>query len=327
MCFWVRVRPEESDDSDASRRRPVTGAHPSWEGGTSVVKNRTRPGHILKLGAGAVLALALAGCSQDTMAQWGRWGMPVAASEQAPWIGNLWNGAWIASLVIGAFVWGLIFWVMFRYRRRNNADVPRQSRYNLPMELLYTVVPFLIIGVLFFFTVQSQNAVLAKVNDRPVHTINVIGQKWSWSFNYLEQQNPAVNAVVHDTGTVERLPYLYLPVNEPVRFNLASADVIHSFWIPEFYFKLDVIPGHPNSFDVTPNRTGEFLGKCAELCGTYHSAMLFKVRVVSLDEYNAHLKQLAASGQTGELTPPAWPNSVPSPPTDAEHAPAEEHDR
>ncbi|WP_415102284.1 cytochrome c oxidase subunit II [Micropruina sp.] len=242
-------------------------------------------------------------------------------------MGNLWNGAWIASLVIGAFVWGLIFWVMFRYRRRNNTEVPRQSRYNLPMELLYTVVPFLIIGVLFFFTVQSQNAVLAKVNDRPVHTINVIGQKWSWSFNYMEQQNPAVNAVVHDTGTVERLPYLYLPVNEPVRFNLASADVIHSFWIPEFYFKLDVIPGHPNSFDVTPNRTGEFLGKCAELCGTYHSAMLFKVRVVSLDEYNAHLKQLAASGQTGELTPPAWPNSVPSPPTDAEHAPAEEHDR
>ena len=292
-----------------------------------MVKNRTRPGHILKLGAGAVLALALAGCSQDTMAQWGRWGMPVAASEQAPWIGNLWNGAWIASLVIGAFVWGLIFWVMFRYRRRNNSEVPRQSRYNLPMELLYTVVPFLIIGVLFFFTVQSQNAVLAKVNDRPVHTINVIGQKWSWSFNYMEQQNPAVNAVVHDTGTVERLPYLYLPVNEPVRFNLGSADVIHSFWIPEFYFKLDVIPGHPNSFDVTPNRTGEFLGKCAELCGTYHSAMLFKVRVVSLDEYNAHLKDLAARGQTGELKAPEWTNTIPSPPTDTKPAPAEERDR
>ena len=282
--------------------------------------------------AGAVVAvaaatLALSGCSAETLQQWSRWGMPESITDRAPWVGNLWNGAWIASLVIGAFVWGLIFWVMFRYRRRNNSEVPRQSRYNLPMELLYTVVPFLIIGVLFFFTVQSQNAVLAKVNDRPVHTINVIGQKWSWSFNYMEQQNPAVNAVVHDTGTVERLPYLYLPVNEPVRFNLGSADVIHSFWIPEFYFKLDVIPGHPNSFDVTPNRTGEFLGKCAELCGTYHSAMLFKVRVVSLDEYNAHLKDLAARGQTGELKAPEWTNTIPSPPTDTKPAPAEERDR
>lgn len=297
----------------------VFGEHPSWEGGTSVVKNRIRAGRVLTLGGGALVALALAGCSQDTMAQWGRWGMPVAASEQAPWIGNLWSGAWIASMVIGVFVWGLMLWVSVRYRRKRDNEVPRQTRYNLPMEILYTMVPFLIIGVLFFFTVQSQDNVLAKVNDRPVHTVNVIGQKWSWSFNYMEQQNPAVNAVVYDTGTVERLPDLYLPVNEPVRFNLASADVIHSFWVPEFYFKLDVIPGHPNSFDVTPSRTGEFLGKCAELCGTYHSAMLFKVHVVSVEEYNAHLKELAAKGQTGELKPPAWVNTVPSAPANEEH--------
>ncbi len=284
-----------------------------------MVKNRTRPGRVAALGGGALLALALSGCSQDTIDQWGRWGMLPAASEQAPWIGNLWNGAWIASMVIGVFVWGLMAWVAIRYRRRSESEVPRQTRYNLPMEILYTMVPFLIIGVLFFFTVQSQDNVLAKVNDRPVHTVNVIGQKWSWSFNYMEQQNPAVNAVVYDTGTVERLPDLYLPVNEPVRFNLTSADVIHSFWVPEFYFKLDVIPGHPNSFDVTPSRTGTFLGKCAELCGTYHSAMLFNVHVVTVEEYNAHLKDLAAKGQTGELKPPAWVNTVPSAPADEEH--------
>ncbi len=283
-----------------------------------MVKNRIRPSRVLTLGCGALAALALTGCSQGTMDQWGRWGMPVSASEQAPWIGNLWNGAWIASMVIGVFVWGLMFWAMFRYRRKSKTEVPRQTRYNLPMEILYTLVPFLIVGVLFFFTVQSQDNVLAKVNDRPVHTINVIGQKWSWSFNYMEQQNPAVGAVVNDAGTVERIPDLYLPVNQPVRFNLISADVIHSFWIPEFYFKLDVIPGRLNSFDVVPNRTGTFLGKCAELCGTYHSAMLFNVRVVSVEEYNAHLKRLAAKGQTGELKPPAWVNTVPSAPATEE---------
>ena len=222
-------------------------------------------------------------------------------------------------MVIGVIVWALIGWAVFRYRRRSDDEVPRQIKYNLPMEIMYTLVPFLIIGVLFFFTVQSQDNVLAKENERPVHTIEVIGQKWSWSFNYMEQQNPAVNQVVHDRGTVERIPDLYLPVNEPVRFNLTSVDVIHSFWVPEFYFKLDVIPGHPNSFDVTPNRTGTFLGKCAELCGTYHSAMLFNVHVVSVEEYNAHLKELAAKGQTGALKGPAWPSTVPVAPTDKEH--------
>ena len=289
-----------------------------WEGGLSVVKNRTHLRRWLVFGAGVLVVPALTGCSQDTLAQWGRWGMPVAASQQAPWIGDLWNGAWIASLVIGVFVWGLILWVMFRYRRKNNTEVPRQTRYNLPLEIMYTLVPFLIIGVLFFFTVRSQDAVLAK-SAQPQHTVNVLGQKWSWTFNYMEQQNSAVGAVVHEGGTIEKIPDLYLPVNESVRFNLTSADVIHSFWIPEFYFKQDVIPGHPNSFDVTPNRTGVFLAKCAELCGTYHSAMLFNVHVVSVDEYNAYLKGLAAKGQTGEIKAPAWPNAVPSAPADEEH--------
>ena len=288
------------------------------EGGISVVKNRTHLNRGLLLGGAAAVALALSGCSQETLAQWSRWGMSVAASEQAPWIGNLWNGAWIASMVIGVFVWGLILWVMFRYRRRGNTEVPKQTRYNLPIEILYTLVPFLIIGVLFFYTVQAQNNVLAK-EAAPAHTVNVLGQKWSWTFNYMEEQNPAVGAVVHQGGTIENIPDLYLPVNESVRFNLSSADVIHSFWIPEFYFKQDVIPGHPNSYDVTPNRTGTFLAKCAELCGTYHSAMLFNVHVVTVAEYNTYLKGLAAKGQTGELKAPAWPNTVPSPPADEEH--------
>ena len=258
--------------------------------------------------AGSVLALA--GCSADTAEQWSRWGLPVAASDRAPHIGNLWNGAWIASMVIGVFVWGLIGWVIFRYRRTHDAHTPRQNRYNLPLEILYTIVPLLIIGVLFFFTVQTQDAVAEKATG-PVHTINVVGQKWSWTFNYMESENSQVGATVHEVGTLEKIPDLYLPVNEPVRFNLNSADVNHSFWVPEFYFKLDVIPGHPNSFDVTPTRLGTYLGKCAELCGTYHSAMLFNVHIVSADEYTAKLKELVALGQTGEIKAPSFPSTGP----------------
>ena len=273
---------------------------------------------MLLAAAAAPLTLVLSGCSAETLAQWGRFGLPEGATDRAPFIGNLWVGSWVASLVIGVFVWGLIGWVVVRYRRKGHDEHPRQTRYNLPMELLYTLVPFLIIGVLFFYTVHAQNGVLAKDPTQPATTVNVIGQKWSWTFNYLEADNPAVGAVVHEVGTIDKIPDLYLPVNKKVRFNLASADVIHSFWVPAFYFKLDVIPGHPNSFEVTPDKVGVYNGKCAELCGTYHAAMLFTVHVVTEDEYHAYLNQLKSAGQTGEIKAPEYPNTVPSVPSHGE---------
>ena len=276
----------------------------------------------MMLGAAGFSAVLLTGCSADTMAQWQRWGLPEAASDRALHIGSLWNGAWIASMIVGVFVWGLIGWVAFRYRRGKGAPAghtPRQSRYNLPMEILYTLVPFLIIGVLFVFTVQTQNNVLAKETD-PDHTVNVVGEKWTWTFNYMEEDNPAVGVVINSRGTINDFPDLYLPVDRSVRFNLLSADVIHSFWIPEFYFKLDVIPGHPNSFDVTPTKLGTFTGRCAELCGTYHAAMLFNVHVVTEEEYLAYLQEAKAAGgdRIGEVEPPEYPNTVPT-------VPAKEH--
>ncbi|MCA0250982.1 MAG: cytochrome c oxidase subunit II [Actinobacteria bacterium] len=271
------------------------------------------------LGMAGLGALLLSGCSADTAAQWQRWGLPEAASDRAEHIGSLWNGAWIASMIIGVFVWGLIGWAAFRYRRGRNVaagHAPRQSRYNLPLEILYTLVPFLIIGVLFFYTVQTQNNVLAKESN-PDHTVNVIGQKWSWTFNYMEADNPEIGVVLNTKGTINELPDLYLPVDRSVRFNLASADVIHSFWIPDFYFKLDVIPGHPNSFDVTPTKVGTYTGRCAELCGTYHAAMLFNVHVVSEEEFLAHLRDIKAVGgdRIGEIVAPEYPNTVPTVPT------------
>ena len=243
--------------------------------------------------------LILTGCS----GQGARLGLLEPASDRAPAMGNLWIGAWVASFVIGGLTLGLILYAAFRYRRRRGNPVPRQTKYNLPMELLYTLVPLLIVTVLFFFTVKAQNTVLDQ--EAPVdHTINVVGQKWSWTFNYMEQDNAAVGNVVHQVGTMSEIPDLYLPVDRVVRFNLASADVIHSFWIPTFYFKMDAIPGHPNSFDLTPTKLGTYDGKCAELCGTYHAHMIFKVHVVTEQEYQAKLNELAANGQIGEKKAP-----------------------
>ncbi|MCW2812242.1 MAG: ctaC [Friedmanniella sp.] len=232
------------------------------------------------------------------MGQLKRLGLPEAASDRAPFIHDLWIGTWITAAVVGVGVWGLIGWVVVRYRTNHN-KMPRQNRYNLPLEIFYTLAPFIIIGVLFYYTILAQTAVQTKV-DKPDVTMEIVGQKWSWTFNYKSAENPAVGQDVWSAGTINKTPDLYLPVGKSVRFNLSSFDVIHSFWVPAFYEKLDVVPGRHNSFDVTPNKEGVFAGKCAELCGTYHSAMLFNVHVVSEDEYNAYLKTLVAAGQTGE---------------------------
>lgn len=226
-------------------------------------------------------------------------GLPEASSEQARYIGDLWVGSWIASLAIGVVVWGLMGWAFIVYRRKHSAQVPKQTRYNLPLEIMYTIVPFLIVGVLFFYTVRTQDEVLDRNQTSPnAHTVNVVGQKWSWTFNYMDGSD---GGPVWDAGTVERTPDLYLPVGETVTFNLNSPDVIHSFWVPSFYMKLDVIPGRTNSFQVTPSREGVFAGKCAELCGTYHSAMLFNVHVVSQEEFQQKLGEFRERGQVGEI--------------------------
>lgn len=250
--------------------------------------------------ASALALIGLSGCSDN----WARFGLPEPASEQAPAMGNLWNGFWITALVIGALVWGLIFWAIIRYRAKDgDTKPPRQTRYHLPLEILYTLVPFLIVGVLFLYTIRAADEVLEHGREPDVE-IDVIGQKWSWTFNYHGADDPDVGVDAHNVGTLQKIPDLYLPVDKTVRFTLESADVIHSFWIPNFYFKMDVIPGHTNSFDVTPNKIGVYDGKCAELCGEYHAAMLFKVHVVSEEDYNEYVKQLAADGSEGHIEMP-----------------------
>jgi cytochrome c oxidase subunit II len=239
--------------------------------------------------------LGLSGCAAELVDQWGRGGLPEPATEETPLVSNLWIGTWVAALAVGVLVWGLILWSAFVYRRRD-VSLPPQTRYNLPIEFLYTIAPFTIIAALFFFTVQNQDELL-EVSEDPDVTIGVVGQQWAWTFNYLDDD-------VYDTGTTTDPTTLYLPVNQTVRFELQSPDVIHSFWVPSFYMKMDVIPGKTNTFQATPNREGRFAGKCAELCGVYHSRMLFNVEIVSQNEYEEHLDTLRDLGQTGEVDAP-----------------------
>ncbi|MET9020321.1 cytochrome c oxidase subunit II [Actinopolymorpha sp. NPDC004070] len=257
------------------------------------------PRPILRRASVALVGIALlvvSGCSTEQLDTWKRGGMPPPASDRATHTLSLWQGAWIAALAVGVLVWGLIIWAVIAYRRRDDS-VPPQVRYHLPIEILYSAVPFVIIAVLFFFTVRDQNAILkVDKNDPPATVVNVVGQQWSWTFNYVDAPG---TGTVWESGTPEHLPTLYLPVGKKVGFKLNSPDVVHSFFIPAFLFKMDVFPGKTNYFELTPTKEGEFAGKCAELCGVYHSRMLFTVHVVSQEEYDAHLRQLKAKGQTG----------------------------
>ncbi|MFC8131554.1 cytochrome c oxidase subunit II [Streptomyces sp. NPDC057302] len=281
------------------------------------------------LTAGLILVTAT-GC---TYKDFPRLGMPTPVTEEAPRILSLWQGSWAAALITGVLVWGLIIWsVIFHRRSRTKVEVPPQTRYNMPIEALYTVVPLIIVSVLFYFTARDESKLL-HLDAKPAHTVNVVGYQWSWGFNYIEDVPgsdkedaktakeleaipdkfrdafPSNAGGVYDVGTPGQRnpqngnpgPTLWLPKGEKVRFVLTSRDVIHSFWVVPFLMKQDVIPGHTNAFEVTPNKEGTFMGKCAELCGVDHSRMLFNVKVVSPERYQKHLEDLAKKNQTGYI--------------------------
>jgi cytochrome c oxidase subunit II len=302
----------DSDDVYRSDERRNVGGRTEWPARENVTLRPVRGGlesrlRSALLGLSILSLLFLTGCSQQLVDQIKRLGFPPPAGDRGEYILSLWIGSWIAAFAVGFIVLGLILWSANRYKTKH-AKMPRQSRYNLPMEIFYTIAPFIIIAVLFYYTVLAQNAVTKKVAD-PAVTIDVVGQKWSWTFNYKAADNPAVGQDVWEAGTINRTPDLYLPVGQLIQFNLSSPDVIHSFWVPSFYEKLDVIPGRHNILQLKPTTEGIFAGKCAELCGTYHSAMLFNVHVVSEADYNNYLKSLVAKGQVGEAKGPALANS------------------
>jgi cytochrome c oxidase subunit II len=249
----------------------------------------------------SVSLLLLGSCSAQDQAQIRRLAMPEPASDRAPMIYDLWAGSWLAAILVGILVWGLIIYAVLRFRRKADDYTPVQTRYHLPIEILYTVAPTIMVLVLFYYTVTVQNQVLANV-PKPDHHVTVLGQQWSWTFNYVKDDALDGETTVYQAGTTANQPTLVLPVDETVEFTLRSADVVHSFWVPSFLFKLDVIPGRTNKFSLTPTEEGTFEGRCAELCGAYHSRMLFDVRVVSAEEYADHLQRLEDAGQVGLLT-------------------------
>ncbi|WP_341716981.1 cytochrome c oxidase subunit II [Micromonospora sp. FIMYZ51] len=256
-----------------------------------------RAGRLAGLGfGGASLLVLLTGCDVHSAFSFG-W--PQGITPEARRMYDLWIASCIAALAVGAFVWGLIFWCVVRYRKRGN-ELPVQTRYNLPMEFLYTIAPVLIVSVLFYYTAVVQTDVV-KTTNNPDVTVEVVAFKWNWQFNYRDGEGPDANTTASVLGTSEVIPILVLPTDRSIRFEETSKDVIHSFWVPEMLFKRDVFPGNiRNVFEVSSLESeGAYVGRCAELCGSYHAFMNFELRVVSPENFDRFLaaKQGGASTQ------------------------------
>ena len=282
--------------------------------------------------------LLLSGCSWSEALGLG-W--PNGITPEGKLNRELWIGSVIASLVVGVIVWALIFWTSaFHRKKKTDTELPRQFGYNMPLELVLTVVPFLIISVLFYFTVVVQEKMLHK-DPNPEVVIDVTAFQWNWKFGYqkiaftdgtlsYDGADPARKAAmaskpegvdahgeelvgpirglnpedrtylnfdkIETIGTSTEIPILVLPKGKRIEFQIASADVIHGFWVPEFLFKRDVMPDpaanhSDNVFQISNiERTGAFVGRCTEMCGTYHSMMNFEVRVVEPNDFKAYLQ-------------------------------------
>ena len=249
------------------------------------------------LAGGLLLLGTLSACSIDKAFAFG-WPQG-GITPQSERMFNLWVGSAVAALAVGVFVWGLIFWCVVRYRKRGE-QLPAQTRYNMPLELIYSITPFLVISVLFYYTVVVQNDV-NKINPNPDVVVQVQPSKWNWTFIYPDTKGPD-NQPVRTVGSSEYIPVLVVPTNKLIEFDEHSPDVIHSFWVPELLFKRDVFPGNvENKFQTTIVETGAFVGRCAELCGTYHSMMNFELRAVTPEKYEAFL----AAKKQGMSTPDA----------------------
>lgn len=240
---------------------------------------RRRTGRALRSIRSATLislaGLGLGGCNY-------RFGMPDPATKQGSEVLDLWRVSFYGAVALGVIVFGLLFYSLIRHRRRSD-ELPKQTEGSIFFEVTYTVIPFIIVGLLFAYGVKVQADVVDLKKD-PDLRVQVTGYQWNWRFTYAGSDV----TVIGDNTT---LPELVLPVDERARLDLVAADVNHAFFVPGFLTKRDLIPGVRNEIDVTPDRTGFFVGHCAEFCGVNHSQMNFRVRIVPQAEFNQWLQQ------------------------------------
>lgn len=223
-------------------------------------------------------------------------------TEQGRAAADLYFPVFVVAAVIFILVEGLLLVATVRFRRRKGDDeLPPQVHGNNRLEFLWTAIPALVVAVLFVVSTSVLLKVEA-VSDEPAVTVDVTGFQWQWEFDYKAQG-------LSFTGAGDEGPEMVVPVKEPVLIRLHALDVIHSFYVPQFFRKLDVVPGRVNQFEVTVEEEGTFGGQCAEFCGLSHDAMFFTVRAVDRATFDAWVADEQAKAQA---TPVPVPSNAPA---------------
>ncbi len=215
---------------------------------------------------------------------WGSFFPPAPTSTQGAEIRGLYDVVFLVAAIIFLLVEGLIVFAVVRYRRKpTDTELPPQIHGNNLLEVVWTLVPTLIVLFIFLASWRTLNDVDRVDSSAPVQ-IRAVAARFQWSFEYLTPDGQQVQFRQLE-------PKLYVPVGEKVHLRLQSPDVIHAFYVPQFLFKRDVVPGKENAFDFTADQAGSFRGQCAELCGEGHFAMQFTVEAVPPDQFRSWLQE------------------------------------
>lgn len=215
--------------------------------------------------------------------------LPIAASEEADGIDALFRGHFILISFLFALVVVFLLYsvVVFRRRLDEPEDVEGDHFHgHTGLEIAWTILPLMLVVVFGVWGARLLTDIIAP--DENEVTINVVGQQWSWRFEYPE----------HGDITSDEL---VLPVNRQIRLEMTSLDVLHSFWVPEFRVKQDLVPGQVHELRITPTIEGDYKTRCAEICGTSHAYMISDVRVLSEDDFQAWVEESSTS--VAELEP------------------------
>lgn len=260
-------------------------------------------GRLAKLAAVPIVALVLAACTgQVNHNPTGDAAGPTLFGETSNGVGfphevvttqgieaaGLYLPVFILAVGVFILIEGLLLFVTWRFRRKDgDTELPVQTHGNNRLEFLWTAIPALIVTGMFIVSTMVLTNVQATTADPDV-VVDVEAFRFGWKFDY-------DNGVQVAGGGREGAPEMVLPVDESIRFRLHAADVIHSFYVPSFFFKRDAIPGRTNQFELTIEEPGVYGGQCAEFCGLAHSDMYFSVRAVEPAEYEAWVNEQGGS--------------------------------
>lgn len=207
---------------------------------------------------------------------------PEPAGDQGAAVKDLYDVFFSVAAVVFAVVAGLIGWSILRFRKRDEGAAP-QTKHNLALEITWFAIPTVLVAVLFVLSAGA----LQDVNDEhpdPSVVVSVDAFQWGWRFVY-EGEAVSVEGLPDDPARI------VLPVDEPLRFDLGSQDVVHSFYVPRFLVKRDTVPGETNRLDYVIREPGTYDGACAEFCGVLHDRMRFTIEAVPMDEFERWLDE------------------------------------